>query len=104
MKILFILASRPKYAGTSLYAERLTKELKGRVTSYGLFVMSEVDDWRRALLRRIETTEPDFLHVLYANPADTLRVGFLLRHIPIPKILTVHQIPPKESRIKCLYG
>ena len=103
MRVLFILSARPKYSGTTAYAENLTSELRRFLTKSDTIVLSETRKWRRELFARIKLSEPDLIHVLYASPSDTFRIGFFLRHYNIPCAVTIHNIPPRESSVRCLY-
>ena len=103
MNVLFVLSNRPRYSGTTAYAESLTSELQRVLTKSDTFVLSETKEWGRELVTRVKLNQPDLIHVLYASPSDTFRIGFLLRHCSIPRAVTIHNVPPKESSVPYLY-
>jgi len=104
MKILFVVDKFSRYAGTGVYAEQMVKQLRMVVDWHELIVLNQQRDWRLALRERITEHRPDIVHVLCGRPRMVFQVGFASKGYDVIKIVSVHTVPPQESKIGGLYS
>ena len=104
MNVLFVVDKISRYAGSSVFAEQMVKQLGMIVDSHELLVLHEKKKWQLELRQRVTQRRPDIVHMLCGRPRMVFRVGFALRDCNLIKVVSVHNIPPQEFKIGGLYS